>query len=91
MIPVRLGDLPPAGTPFPVSPTQGRILELAARGLCDKEIARVLGIAFRTVRTHLERLYDESGERGRARCVVLWALAQADVAGEDRPALAAAS
>lgn len=38
------------------SPTQYRILHLAACGLTDKEIANRLGIRYRTVRTHLERL-----------------------------------
>lgn len=53
------------------SRTQYRILRLAAVGLTDKEIARRLGISYRTVRTHLERLYERLGIRGRT-AVVAW-------------------
>jgi len=76
--------LPPAGTPFPLRPSQERVLELVARGLSDREIARQLGLSHRTVRTHLDDVYDATGERGRARCAVLWALAHAGDRGEER-------
>jgi DNA-binding NarL/FixJ family response regulator len=87
MIARETGNLPPAGTPFPVTPCQDLILELAARGLCDKEIARRLNVTHRTIRSQLERVYLRSGERGRARVAVLWALAHAG----PRRRLAAAS
>ena len=69
--------LPPAlgGGPFPVTERQAEILELAARGLSDKEIANRLGVTHRTVRSHLERLYNSSGVRGRTAVVVAWVLA----------------
>src|SRR5262245_862952 len=62
------------GSPFPVTERQSQILELAARGLSDKEIARRLGVTHRTVRSHLERLYTTSGVRGRVAVVVAWVL-----------------
>jgi DNA-binding NarL/FixJ family response regulator len=67
---------PPAlgGGPFPVTERQAEILELAARGLSDKEIAHRLGVTHRTVRSHLERLYTTSGVRGRVAVVVAWVL-----------------
>jgi DNA-binding CsgD family transcriptional regulator len=49
------------------------ILDLAALGLSDKEIARRLGLAHRTVRSHLERLYAATGVSGRTEAVAAWA------------------
>jgi DNA-binding CsgD family transcriptional regulator len=49
------------------------ILDLAALGLSDKEIARRLGLAHRTVRSHLERLYADTGAAGRTEAVAAWA------------------
>jgi len=46
---------------------QAQILALAANGLSDKEIAKRLGITFRTVRTHFEKLFRDRGIRNRAR------------------------
>jgi DNA-binding NarL/FixJ family response regulator len=60
--------------PFPVTERQAQILELAARGLSDKQIAQRLGVTHRTVRSHLERLYNSSGVRGRVAVVVAWVL-----------------
>jgi len=62
------------GGAFPVTERQAEILELAARGLSDKEIAHRLGVTHRTVRSHLERLYNTSGVRGRVAVVVAWVL-----------------
>ncbi|NDB77888.1 MAG: DNA-binding response regulator, partial [Verrucomicrobia bacterium] len=39
-------------TTKPLSPTQARIMELAARGLRDKEIADTLNMSFSAVRRH---------------------------------------
>jgi DNA-binding NarL/FixJ family response regulator len=57
---------------FVVTTRQAEILELAAGGLTDKEIGRNLGVTHRTVRSHLERLYNTSGVRGRTAVVVAW-------------------
>jgi DNA-binding CsgD family transcriptional regulator len=51
---------------------QRQILDLAATGLSDKEIARRLGLSHRTVRTHLEKLYRDRGIRNRAQAIALW-------------------
>ena len=59
---------------FTATEQQAAILELAAHGYSDKQIARRLGIAYRTVRTQLERLYLTSGVRGRVAVVVAWLL-----------------
>jgi DNA-binding NarL/FixJ family response regulator len=72
---IRRDSPPPLGAePFPVTERQAEILELAARGLSDKEIAHRLGVTHRTVRSHLERLYATSGVRGRVPIVVAWVL-----------------
>lgn len=58
---------------FPrVTPRQAQILDLASTGLSDKEIARRLGVAHRTVRTHFEKLYRDSGFRNRSQAVAAW-------------------
>lgn len=51
--------------------TQSAIVELIAIGRTDKEIAFVVGISYRTVRTHLERLYDANGVHCRAALVAV--------------------
>ena len=51
---------------------QNEILSLVAAGRCDKEIALELGVSYRTVRTHLERLFEEHGFHCRAEAVVSW-------------------
>lgn len=52
---------------------QAQILALAAHGLSDKEIAKRLGVAFRTVRTHFEKLYRDQGVRNRSQAIAVWA------------------
>jgi len=51
---------------------QGEILSLAAAGFSDSEIAKRLGVAHRTVRTHLERLYGRYGLKNRAAAIAVW-------------------
>jgi DNA-binding CsgD family transcriptional regulator len=54
------------------APRQREILALVADGLADKEIAVQLGVSARTVRTHLERLYQRYGLHSRSAAVALW-------------------
>ncbi len=54
------------------APRQREILALVADGLADKEIAVKLGVSARTVRTHLERLYQRYGLHSRSAAVALW-------------------
>ncbi|HYM96181.1 MAG TPA: helix-turn-helix transcriptional regulator [Candidatus Sulfotelmatobacter sp.] len=55
-----------------MSTRQRQILELAANGLGDKEIARRLAISHRTVRTHFERLFRDYQVRSRSGAVAAW-------------------
>lgn len=55
-----------------VTPRQRQILDLALRGLTDKEIGADLGIAVSTVRTYLERFYRENGLRNKTEAVAAW-------------------
>jgi DNA-binding CsgD family transcriptional regulator len=55
-----------------VTPRQAEILSLVARGMGDKEIAENLGVAPRTIRTHLERLFREYGLSSRSEAVAVW-------------------
>lgn len=54
------------------APRQREILALVAEGFADKEIAVELGVSARTVRTHLERLYQRYGLHSRSAAVALW-------------------
>jgi DNA-binding CsgD family transcriptional regulator len=56
-----------------LTPRQAQILALAANGLSDKEIAKRLGVTFRTVRTHFEKLFRDRGIRNRSQAIALWA------------------
>lgn len=55
-----------------VTPRQGEILELLASGLSDKQIAGRLGMSHRTVRAHLEKLFEKGGVTNRAAIVATW-------------------
>ena len=55
-----------------VSPRQSQILSLMAEGLSDKEIAHAIGVAYPTVRTHIDRIFRDHGLRNRAEAVAVW-------------------
>jgi DNA-binding CsgD family transcriptional regulator len=54
------------------TPRQLQILELAAAGHSDKQIAQLLGISVATVRTHFGRVFNENGFRNRTEAVSQW-------------------
>ena len=54
------------------SPRQSQILLLMAEGFSDKEIARAIGVAYPTVRTHIDRVFRGYGVRNRTEAVVVW-------------------
>lgn len=51
---------------------QAQILDLAARDLPDKQIAKRLGVSLSTIRTQLERFYKANGIHSRTGAVGLW-------------------
>jgi DNA-binding NarL/FixJ family response regulator len=55
-----------------MSARQAQVLALIASGLSDKEIAARLGVAHRTVRTHLDRLLREHRLHNRTEAVAAW-------------------
>ncbi len=55
-----------------LTPRQSQVLALIASGLSDKEIGDRLGLAHRTVRTHIDRLLREHGLRSRTEAVAAW-------------------
>ncbi len=55
---------------FSLSGRQAEILSLLLHGESDKQIARKLGIAFPTVRTHLQNIYARAGVSDRTSLVV---------------------
>ena len=50
-------------------PREREVLELLAKGFIYKEIADQLGIGYRTVHTHIERIYDKLHVQSRAQAV----------------------
>jgi DNA-binding NarL/FixJ family response regulator len=53
------------------SPRQQRVIELVARGLKNREIAKVLGIKEQVVRNYLGIIYDKIGVSNRVE-LALW-------------------
>lgn len=52
-----------------LSPREREVLEMLSRGLAYKEIAKELGIGYRTVHTHLEHIYQKLHVSSRAEAV----------------------
>jgi DNA-binding CsgD family transcriptional regulator len=60
----RVGGRPPRAS-GELTATEREIVELAADGLANKEIARALNLAVHTVEVHLSRVYRKLGVRSR--------------------------
>ena len=52
-----------------LSPRELEVLELLARGYLYKEIASRIGVAYATIRTHVERIYEKLHVRSRSQAV----------------------
>jgi DNA-binding NarL/FixJ family response regulator len=65
-----------AGTPWGFGPRRVAVLELAAAGLTDREIAARLGVAHSTVRQRLDECAALCGVRGRTGAVAVWLLSE---------------
>ena len=69
------GALLPSATPDPaptLSERETEVLRLASKGLANKQIARALGIAERTVKVHLGNVFRRIGVTDRT-SAALWA------------------
>ena len=62
---VRLGGRRRAQEPGELTPSERRVVELAADGLSNKEIAQTLVVTVRTVEVHLKHSYAKLGIRSR--------------------------
>lgn len=76
-----------ASAPAPVlaslSPREREVLDLLARGLSNKELARELSVSGNTVKTHLANLYAKLGVSRRTQALaVAQALGQRPAAGD---------
>ena len=67
-----------------MTPRQEEVIRLVATGISNKEIAKVLMISERTVRTHLSKLYKGMGVNNR--CEALCKLGWVVLPGEDEMA-----
>ena len=56
-----------------LSPREGEVLELLARGFLYKEIAGMLDISVQTVNTYIRRIYEKLHVRSRAQAVAKYA------------------
>lgn len=65
-MPLRDADAPP----HPLTARQSDVLTLLAEGRSTKDIARRLGLAVPTVKTHLAAVYRQLGARNRLQAVV---------------------
>ena len=54
-----------------LTPAEARVFELVVAGRSSQDIAGELGIATSTVRTHLLRVFDKTGQHSRAGLVRL--------------------
>ena len=55
-----------------LSPRQGEVLQLAAKGLPDEAIARRLHISGRSLRVEFESVFVKLGVRDRERAITVW-------------------
>lgn len=74
----RSYDRRPARPELRLSARQAEILARVGCGMSDREIASDLGCSYRTVRTHLERLFAANGFHSRAAAAVAWAVKGSD-------------
>ncbi len=59
-------------TALKLTSREREIVVMAARGLHDKEIARLLSLSPGTIRTHLRRVHARNDIKGRVEMVVAW-------------------
>ena len=70
---ISAGSAPLEGTDAPaLTARQNEVIALIARGLTNDQIAGRLGISPRTVRKHVEDLFERTGARSRTELAVLW-------------------
>lgn len=55
-----------------LTPSERRVLNEALRGGTTRDIARALFVTEATVRTHLTRIYEKAGVRGRTELLANW-------------------
>jgi DNA-binding NarL/FixJ family response regulator len=60
-----------ANFPHPFSPREHQVLELAATGLTNKEIAYRLGLSERTIQFHMNSIFNKTGTYSRVEAVAL--------------------
>ena len=70
-----------------VTPRQAQILDLAATGLSDKQIAQRLRVSHRTVRTHFENLFVDQGIRNRSQAIAIWSRTNVPIRSRFLPVL----
>lgn len=62
---------PQPHTEQPLSPRETQVLQLAAEGLTNKEIAYRLGISERTIQFHMNSIFNKTASQSRTEAVAL--------------------
>lgn len=57
---------------FRLTPREQHALNLLTRGLCNKAIAREMGIHWMTLKTHLHSCYNKLGVHNRTAAALMW-------------------
>jgi DNA-binding NarL/FixJ family response regulator len=68
---IRLSAAPRAGGPAGLTAREVEVLRLVAKGLRNKEIARVIGRTEETVKVHMKHLMQKLGVADRTEAVTL--------------------
>lgn len=74
--PVPVGDCRPWAKKRGLTPREMEILHWIAEGKRDKEIAEILGLSWRTVKTHAVRIFQKLGVETRTAAAAEWRSAQ---------------
>jgi len=64
-----------------LSPREHQVAMLIGRGLCNKEIARELGLSVGTVKIHVHKILQKTGARNRCAVLLVAATMLDDPAG----------
>ena len=69
----RASLTPPPTETGGLTPREREVVDLLSRGCTDRDIARVLGISFGTVRTHVNRVLEKTECANRAELAAFFA------------------
>lgn len=75
-----------AGVDYGLTPSESAVLELAAKGLQNSEIARQRGVSVGTIKAQMHRIFEKLGTRSRYEAALLYRVAMGGDPGEQQRA-----